>query len=321
MNVSFKVSSIAIGMVFLYGCVGEIIIEKAGPLNLGLPGVMCMGTAGGCTGVYLYMGLLSENAAPSYILLLLFALVFCFIFAGFAGLIYAFFTVSLRCNQNITGLALTTFGTGFTQFVMDSLDRTSFSDAATVLSKGLPFASALGDFGSIFLSHGILVYLAIGLAIATSIILKRTKVGLYLRAIGENPATADAAGINVTAYKYVAILVGCMVAGLGGFFYIMDFLKGSWENASAIEAFGWLSIALVIFTVWKPDLSIIGSIVFGALYLTSISVSGISFSQMKILKIIPYAITVLVLIGTSIFGGKNVQAPASLGLNYFREER
>ncbi len=322
MSTSFFVGAISIGIVLLYGCVGEIITEKAGHLNLGIPGIMCMGTAGGCYGVSLYMSMIADKNSAVLLPLALFAILFSALFAGIGGLIYAFFTVSLRCNQNITGLALTTFGSGFTQFFMDNVvDRTYLPKAAKVLSCGIPVLSDWGWFGEVFFSHGILVYLAIAIAVCTSVVFKKTRIGLQLRAIGESPSTADAAGINVTAYKYTAILTGSGIAGLGGMFYIMDYIKGSWESASTIESFGWLSIALVIFTLWRPALSILGSIVFGALYILSISVNGISFSQMKLMKIIPYVVTVIVLIITSAIGGKSVQAPRSLGLNYYREDR
>lgn len=320
--VTFITSAICIGMVFLYGCIGEIITEKAGHLNLGIPGIMCMGTAGGCYGVALYMGSLSDPSAASLIPLVLLAVLFAALFGLLGGLIYAFLTVSLRANQNVTGLALTTFGAGFAQFFMDVyVDRSSFAVASKVIRSSLPFADDLGWFGQIFFSHGILVYLAIAIAIAAALLLRRSRVGLSLRAVGENPATADAAGINVNAYKYGAILIGSAIAGIGGLFYIMDFIGGSWENASTIEAMGWLSIALVIFTLWKPDLSILGSILFGGLYIAANYITGISFSQMKLLKLLPYVITVIVLIVTSIMDKKENQPPASLGVNYFREER
>lgn len=320
--VVFITSAISLGMVFLYGCVGEIITEKAGHLNLGIPGIMCMGTAGGCLGVATYMNSLPAADVANLLPLLLISVLFACLFGAIGGLIYAFLTVSLRSNQNVTGLALTTFGAGFAQFVMDVyVDRTRFAMASKVLRTSLPFAEDLGWFGQIFLSHGILVYLAIALAVATAIILKRSRTGLNLRAIGENPATADAAGINVNAYKYGAILIGSAIAGIGGLFYIMDFIGGSWENSSTIQAMGWLAIALVIFTLWKPDLSILGSILFGALYIAANYITGISFAQMKLLKLLPYVITVIVLIITSIMDRNENQPPASLGINYFREER
>lgn len=321
MFATFLTSAIAIGTVFLFGCVGEIITEKAGHLNLGIPGIMCAGTAGGCWGVSLYINSLSDPYSPNWFFVVLFAIVFAAAFGGLLGLVYAFMTVSLRCNQNITGLAVTIFGSGFTQFFMDTfVDRTYFAYASKVLVKYLPFADSLGAFGKIFLSHGILVYLAIAIAIAAALILRKTRVGLNLRAVGENPATADAVGINVVAYKYLAILIGSAIAGLGGMFYIMDYIKGSWENASTIEAMGWLSIALVIFTLWKPDLSIIGSILFGALFIVA-NYTNIDFIQMELLKLLPYIVTIIVLILTSVLNRKENQPPAALGLSYFREER
>ena len=323
---SFLVGAIALATVFLFGCVGEIITEKAGHLNLGIPGIMCVGTAGGCYAVSFYMASLENPTEASWFLLILLSIIFAVLFAVALGGIYGILTVSLRCNQNITGLAVTIFGNGFAQFFIDTFvlnsdaDRANFQIAGKIISQGLPFANSLGDFGKIFLSHGIFVYLSIVIAILTAWFLKKTRAGLHLRAVGENPATADAAGINVTAYKYGAILTGSGIAGLGGFFYIMDYIKGSWENAATIEALGWLSVALVIFTLWRPTFSIIGSFVFAALYLTAYYIDGNSTVK-ELLKLIPYVMTVLVLIATSIRGSKSNQAPASLGLSYFREER
>ena len=318
----FLVGAIALSTVFIYGCVGEILTEKAGHLNLGIPGIMCAGTAGGCLGISLYMGSLSNPADASWLLLVLISAFLAFVFAAALGGIYGFLTVSLRCNQNITGLAVTIFGTGFTQFVMDTyVDRAHFEIAGKMISRGFSFAGELGWFGEIFLSHGVFVYLAIAVALICAFVLKKTRLGLHLRAVGESPATADAAGINVTAYKYGAILIGSGIAGLGGLFYIMDYIKGSWENAATIEALGWLSIALVIFTIWKPHLSIIGSILFAALYIVAYVVGQITPFQRELFKMLPYVITVVVLIITSIVDSRENQPPASLGLSYFREER
>lgn len=315
-------SAIRFSAIFLFGCVGEIITEKSGHLNLGIPGIMCGGTAGGCLGVALYMGSLSNPAAPNYILLILIGVLMAFIFAAALGAIYAFLTVSLKCNQNISGLALTTFGAGFTQFIMDRyVPRHNFSTASTFFAKSLPFANDLGWFGQIFFSHGILVYLAIAIAIATAIILTKTKIGLRLRAVGENPAAADAVGIKVDKYKYIAILIGSGIAGLGGFFYVMDYVQGFYETYATIEAFGWLSIALVIFTVWRPNIAIFGSILFGILYILPNFINISSAADGALINLIPYFITIIVLLIVSITGSKNVQPPASLGVNYFREER
>lgn len=325
----FIVSAINISTVFLFGCVGETITEKSGHLNLGIPGIMCMGTLGGGFGVSLYMNGLGDVANASWILLLLSALFFSMLFAAFGGVIYAFLTVTLRCNQNITGLAITTFGAGLTDYFMSVIDKYRFTPASNLLRKSLidvfPALENLGWFGEIFLSHGVLVYLAIIIAVVVAILLKKTRIGLNLRAVGENPATADAAGINVNAYKYGAILLGAAIAGIGGLFYVMDNTAGSWENSSTISALGWLSIALVIFAIWKPDLAIFGSFIFGMLYVfgSYSSLFGIitSLAGRELLKLLPYVVTLIVLIVTSIVGKKETQPPASLGLNYFREER
>lgn len=322
MFVTFLVGAIALGTVLLYGCLGEMLMEKAGQLNLGIPGIMCMGTAGGCYGVAIYMKGLSDASDAKWLPLLLISILFSILFSAATGAIYAFLTVTLRCNQNITGLAVTTFGTGLSQFVMDTYVQKPLLKgvAGKLFAKGFVNDTDANGVLRVFFSHGFFVYFAILLAILFAIILKRTRVGLHLRAVGENPATADAAGVNVTAYKYVSILIGSAVAGFGGLFYTMDYIKGSWENASTIEAFGWLAVALVIFTLWKPGVSIFGSILFGALSIATFVLGG-SSSHKELLKLLPYVITVIVLIITSIRNNREKQPPASLGLSYFREDR
>ncbi len=317
----FFVSAISIATVLLYGCVGEIITEKAGHLNLGIPGIMCMGTAGGCLGVSLYMDKLESPEQASWILLVLISLLFSTVFAAALGGVYALLTVTLRCNQNITGLAITIFGSGATNFIMSFVDRTHFDPAGKLISSSLPFAEKLGGFGRVVFGHGVFVYLAIAAALICGIVLSKTRLGLHLRSVGESPATADAAGINVTLYKYGAILLGSAIAGLGGFYYIMDYIKGSWENAATIEAFGWLAIALVIFVLWKPTIGIFGAFLFGACFIVAFVIPDINSTQREIIKMLPYVVTIVVLVLTSIRKKREHQPPASLGLPYFREER
>ena len=321
--VGIIVGAISMGMVFLLGSVGEIITEKSGHLNLGIPGIMCLGTAGGCFGVSIYMNALNSANSAQWIFLIIIPIVFAMLFAAVGGLIYAFLTVTLRVNQNVVGLALTTFGAGFAQFFIDEfVDTIRFSKASKIIRTPLPFADSLGWFGKVFFSYGILVYLSIVIAIVSAIILKKTRVGLNLRAVGENPATADAAGVNVAAYKYGAILIGSAIAGLGGLVYVMEYNSGTFDNTLTIQSYGWLSIALVIFTMWKPDLCILGSIVFGALYILPYKIVGLnSLGQQELIKLLPYVFTIIVLIVISILDSKENQPPASLGLNYFREDR
>lgn len=313
---AFLVSSIRLGMAFLFGSVGETITEKSGHLNLGIPGVMCVGASCGCFAEYLYLSKAGVNA--DYFLAVFIPIVATLFGGAVMGFIFSFLTVTLRANQNVTGLALTTFGVGVSDYMIAETGSI-YSKGSRFFTTSLPFADDLGVVGEILFSHGILIYLAIIIALATAFVLSKTRIGLNLRAVGENPATADAAGINVSRYRYASTCIGCAIAGLGGLSFIMDYLNGNWEYC--IDAIGWLAIALVIFTVWKPGLAIIGSIIFGALYIASSYITGVSFASKEIFKMLPYVVTIIVLVFTSIRDKKENQPPQSLGLPYFREER
>ena len=318
-------SAVMQGTPLLFGSTGEILTEKSGHLNLGIPGVMYVGAISGVIGSFLYE-LGRANLNP--ILAILIPLVCSLIGSVLMGLIYCVLTVTLRANQNVTGLALTTFGIGIGNFFGGSLIKLVDSDVPSIaLSKTseafktqLPIADNLGWFGELFLSYGFLVYVALIIALLASFILNKTRIGLHLRAVGENPGTADAAGINVTLYKYLATCIGSAIAGLGGLYYVMDYANGVWSNNGFGDR-GWLSIALVIFSVWRPSISIIGSILFGFLYVIPMYIPGISVSEKKLFEMLPYVVTVIVLIITSIRDKKENQPPAALGLPYFREER
>ena len=241
---AFLISAIRLGMTFLFGSTGETITEKSGHLNLGTPGVMCVGASFGCYAEYLYMSSVGINA--NGFLAVVIPIIATLIGGALMGLIYSFLTVSLRANQNVTGLALTTFGVGISNYMIAQAGP-AYSRGSRYFTQSLPFADKLGWFGELFFSHGVFVYLALIIAIASYIVLFKTKVGLHLRSVGENPATADAAGINVSAYRYSATCIGCAISGLGGLSFVMDYLHGNWEYC--IDAIGWLAIALVIFTV------------------------------------------------------------------------
>ncbi len=316
--------AIAQGIPLLFGSTGEILTEKSGNLNLGIPGIMYMGGSCGIIGAYLYEQMAEVPNAFWGILIPLLASL---IGSTLAALIYSFLTITLRANQNVTGLALTTFGVGFGDFFGGSITKI-FSNGGTLSVKTtadffkttLPFADDLGWFGEIFLSHGFLAYLAVIIALVCAWVLNRTRVGLHLRSVGENPATADAAGINVTKYKYLATCIGGAIAGLGGLFFVMDYTGGSWTSGGFGDR-GWLAIALVIFALWKPNMAILGSFVFGGLYIAYTYIDGLSRSAVAIFNMLPYVVTIIVLILTSVRNKKENQPPASLGLPYFREER
>ena len=306
---SFLLDSLAFGATFIYGSTGEIITEKSGHLNLGIPGIMCMGGAGGC----FVLNLIGKSGLPGFLIVIL-GIIGALVMSVLCGMIYCFLTVTLRSNQNVTGLALTTFGVGLMKVIMSQLNQTVYLVGPRELYRW-PFAQRTDSLQYL----GPMFFLAIVIAILAGWVLTRTKTGLYLRAVGENPATADAAGINVTKYKYFATCIGSGIAGLGGFYYIIDYMA-SREAYLSVEALGWLSIALVIFALWRPPITIIGSTVFGILFSCS-SWINVSMSTKPLLKMLPYVVTIIVLIISSIRNKRENQPPSSLGQNYFREER
>ena len=314
------------GVPLLYGSTGEIITQKSGNLNLGIPGVMYVGAISGVIGSFLYE---SSTANLNPALAILIPMLCCLLGSLLMGLLYCFLTVTLRANQNVTGLAMTTFGVGFGNFFGGSLIKLVDADVPSIalsatssyFSKSLPFASKMGWFGKLFLSYGFLAYLAVIIALAASYFLNHTRKGLHLRAVGENPNTADAVGINVSKYKYVATCVGCMIAGLGGLYYVMDYACGVWSN-DAFGDRGWLAIALVIFTIWRPNVGIFSSILFGGLYILYLFIpTGANLAVKELYKMLPYIVTLIVLVLTSMRNKRENQPPESLGVPYFREER
>ena len=325
--VSFFPRAVMQGIPLLFGSTGEILTEKSGNLNLGIPGIMYVGGISGVIGSFFY-----EQSAAGQLngFLAIMIPILCSLLGSLLmGLLYCFLTVTLRANQNVTGLAMTTFGVGVGNFFGGSLIKLTNSEVPSIaLSKTslffkttLPGAESTGWFGELFLSYGFLAYLAILIAIGASYFLNRTRAGLHLRAVGESASTADAAGINVTKYKYLATCIGSMIAGLGGLYYVMDYANGVWSN-NAFGDRGWLAIALVIFTIWRPSASIWASILFGGLYILNIYLpTGTQMAVKELYKMLPYAITLVVLIIVSLRKKREDQPPASLGLSYFREER
>ncbi len=308
--------AIKIGAVFLYGSTGETLIEKSGHLNLGIPGIMCIGAVGGCTGAYL-----AKEAGMANPAIVLITIIMSMLFGGLMGALYGLFTITLRCNQNVTGLVITTFGTGVLGFWGNLMGKSGKMLYAASKAFTTPMFGSVGNdaFSTIFLSHGPLVYVGIIIAVVLAFVLKFTRTGLSVTAVGENPGAADAAGVNVIKYKYVSCVLGAAIAGIGGSLYLLECTRGSLEYV--VDAFGWLAVALVIFSLWRPALGILGSFIFGCLYILPNYIDGVSLAEKELLKIIPYLATAVVLIVVSMFNKRETQPPASLGLSYFREER
>ena len=300
--VSLIQAAIVFGTVIMFGSLGEILTEKSGNLNLGVPGIMYLGG----------IAALVAGCAASVL----------------GGLIYSFLTITLRANQNVSGLALSIFGSGVANFFGGSLNKLaggvgqiSVATTSAAFRTQIPFLSGLGVVGQLFFSYGFMMYLAIIIAVILQRFLSTSRAGLNLRAVGENPATADAAGINVVKNKYFATCIGAAISGLGGIYYVMDYIKGTWANDGSIEKLGWLAVALVIFTRWKPKNAVWGAYVFGLMYWLYFYIGGLTRSSQELFKMLPYIVTIVVLVLVSMRKKKEDQPPESLGLAYFREDR
>jgi ABC-type uncharacterized transport system permease subunit len=324
--IALIVAAVTFGTVLMFGTLGEILTEKSGNLNLGVEGIMYMGGAFGLAGAFNYEQAVGA-ASSSGLLAILIAIISAFAAGAIASLVYGFITITLRANQNVTGLALTIFGTGVGQFTGEFLrvregnfvalsNHLKDSFANPIMPKFLQDISILGK---ILFSHSVFFYIAVILAIAMHLFFVKTKKGMYLRAVGESPSTADAAGINITLYKYLATIIGGGISAIGGMVYIVTTAGCVWNHAG-LSGVGWLAVALVIFCLWRPLNAIWGSVLFGALMIMYLRVR-IPFIPTEIYKILPYVVTVIVLVFSSMRNNKEKQPPASLGANYFREER
>lgn len=306
--------AVQMGTHILLGILGGILFEKSGNTNLGTEGMMLLGASIGY-----YAGMKTGNPA---------AAVLCAGMAGSLGaLIYAFITVSLRGNQVVTGLVLTIFGTGVAGYLGKTLTAQPLPTSVIepFYHKAIPLLSKIPVIGPMLFDQSMYVYMSICIAILLYVYYKYTRWGLNIRAIGENPAAADASGINVSKYKYLHICAGGFLCGLGGSYLSLVFVPRWQENITA--GAGWISIALVIFSTWNPLKAIGAAWAFGALKglafkCQNMNIAGHSVAlSTQLLDMIPYIATVVVLVIMSLKMRRENQSPAALGNSYFREER
>ncbi|MCQ2793791.1 MAG: ABC transporter permease [Bacilli bacterium] len=309
--------------VYIFGATGDTIIEKGGHLNMGVPGIMFIGALGAIVGESLYANNIPADQI-NVVLAIIVPMIFAMIFAGLAGLLYCFLTVTLKCNQNVVGLSLTTFGVGFSRYfiaIFAEMADSNIPVAGDMIQHLFPNYAQAGAFGEMFLSGSFFTYFSILLAILISILFVKTKVGLNLRAVGENPASADAAGINVTAYRYIATIIGSMVVGIGGLTYVLDLKSGSFAATNDVDAFGWLCLSIVILSAWRSWITIPVSFAIGLLDRLPAALGLGAGPLGQFIGILPYIATIVVLIISSAISSKKMQPPAGLGQNYFREDR
>lgn len=306
--ISFLSAAVVAGTPLLFATLGGIFNERAGHLNLGVEGMMIMGAVVGFT-----VALNTSNAVLAMLM------------AGIAGalgaLIYAVLTVTLRANQVVTGLTLTIFGTGFANFLGQSMvgQSTPAAVKAFFSSISIPLLSKIPILGPVFFQKDIFIYFGYVLVILAGLYLYKTQIGLNLRAVGENPAAADAASVPVTLYKYVHVLLGGALCGLGGSYLSLVYVQ-SWQT-SITAGMGWIAVALVIFSTWNPFKTFLSAYLFGGLSILGFRLqsAGIHVSQ-YLLDMAPYLVTILVLVVLSMDERKSA-GPKGLGTPYFREER
>lgn len=322
--VSWFVVAIVYGTILSLSACGETINEKVGHLNLGIPGIRYLSGVVSFALTGRYEG---KRENPNGVIVARIAILSSFAVGALRGFVYSLFAVTFKCNQNVLGLAIASFGVGFGKFISVRLgDTPKLAVANKVFNAGIPFLKDLGVAGKMFFGYGFRTYITLLILILAMVFFNKTRVGLNLRAVGESPSSADAVGINVTRYKYVATRIGCGLAGLGGRIYVRQFSTGSWSTNNNIEALGWLAVALVIFASWKPVHLIWGAPLFGFLfwawtYLPALLNITSFKGRNEVLEMLPYLVTIVILIINSMRKKKENQPPESLGLSYFRENR
>lgn len=308
MNIElFLHAAIVAGTPLLLATLGEILCEKAGNLNLGVEGMMLMGAV---------MGFVTGYTTKSPAL----ALIVAMIAGALGGLIFAILTVSLRANQVVTGLTLTIFGTGISSLLGQKVVGQSLPESIKMFFAPvkIPVLGHIPFIGPIIFNQDMFVYLSYIITIAIGIYLYKTSAGLNLKAVGENPAAADAVSINVNLYKYINILLGGALAGLGGAYLSLVHVPTWQENITAGR--GWIAVALVIFAAWNPYKAVLGSYLFGGLDIIGFRVKS-TFISPYFLGMLPYLVTIIILIFISVKKSKKNSPPEALGVAYFREER
>ena len=300
-------AAIISGTPLIFAAIGGVLGERAGVINLGMEGMMLVGAVS---------AFLANNATKSPLA--------SFIAAGFAGaflaLIHAGLTISLRANQIVSGLALTIFGTGLANFLGTPLEGERLEK--TVSTFAIPGLSKIPGLGPILFEQDLLVYLSWTVAVVASLYLHRTRTGLGLRAVGENPATADSMGIRVAATRYTHIAIGGALAGFGGAYVIMRIVP-TWSQAGTTAGLGWIALALVVFAGWRPLRVIAGAYIFGVALQANFALqaAGISTIPAQFLAMLPYLLTVAILVVLTARKKDGSGAPAALGLAFVRDER
>ena len=306
MIVYFLAATVVAAIPLLYGALGAIINEKSGLLNLGVEGIMIIGS------ISSYLIAVKTGSVALAFLGGMF-------FGVLTNMIYGFLTITLKANQSVTGLTLATFGVGLANtlgrpYANLSIPQNVIDSLAPVK---LPLLGDIPYLGPILFDQSFLVYLAYLLVIILTILFKWSKCGLYLRAVGENAAVADSVSIDVVKYRYLSLVYSGAIIALGGEFLTLVYLT-KWQPSITMGR-GWIAVALVIFAAWKPLRALLGSLLFGGLMIIQFYFA-LPISSYFIVML-PYVFTIIVLVFLSNSKKEQSKPPAALGTPYFRETR
>lgn len=304
--ISILTSAVIYAVSILYATIGEIFSQRAGVMNLGLEGIMLLGAVSG------YMTVVStHNLALSMLVVILVGVLL--------GLIYAFLTVTLKANQIVCGLAMLTFGTGLSGFIGKSVSGIS---ANMKFEKfDIPLLSQIPIIGDIFFKHDLLVYLMYLIIPLSIFYIYKTKHGMILRALGENPSALDVEGINVFALRYGYVIFGCVMTAVSGAYLSLAYTNFWSEGMTGGR--GWIAAALVTFSSWKPKLAVWGALLFGGISILGANMQiYLPIIPSQFFSMFPYIATIVVLIlASGSFRKKRAEEPSSLGIPYEREGR
>ncbi len=298
-------ATVRAGTPILFATLGAIINERAGIINLGIEGLMLIGALAGFSGTFVSGSLLIG--------------VICAFAATFiAGSIHAFITVQLRGNQIVSGLALTMFGIGITALFGKPMVGQTITGFERIAIPGL---SQIPGIGKAFFNQDILIYLSFALVYLIWHFLYRTRTGLAMRTVGENPAAADTCGVSVSKYRFLAVTIGSGFVGIGGAYLSLASTPMWIENMTAGR--GWIAVALVIFAGWSSPRALFGAYLFGGITAMQLRFQAMGTTiSAHILQMLPYFFTIIVLVISTLRLQKGAsQQPESLGLPYDREDR
>ena len=314
-GISIVMTAILYGTPLVFAGIGELLAERSGVLNLGVEGMLLMGAV--------MAFLVSQRMTGPNGLVLLVAVLVAMAASAMMALIHAFVSITLRANQIVSGLALTIFAgvIGLSSYIAEDnkiggkAGRHQFTELNLFGLKKLPV------IGPILFDQSAMVYLSWLVVIGAVLYLYRTRTGLHLRSVGESPQAADAMGISVTRYRYLHTLAGGALAGAGGAVFTLQ-IATNWIDGLTAGA-GWIAIALVIFSFWRPELLIAGAYLFGAFtsFGFDLQARGITSIPSEFWSALPYVMTIVALVLVSAGSvRRRLGTPAALGIPYVREE-